>query len=358
MRKQLLILILAVLAASLGCQAQSHRTDPARTHTFWDTPQPPHKIDSLTADPIPCLKENCEENLAWCYYNQFIVAHGGILYEYYHNWEYWQGKLGVDIRQQGPNRIPPYEHCADSALKYFTSAYAARASEDFEMMYYPIVQLENFLGRPHDTIIHTPQTDSVYDSDERKWYSCYFPVDYFLPYGRLSSALRSNHLDVFGGMTDHSWRTQTYSCILHHLDEPYIYGTAIPENEEVLRITICSMYYYGAKLRGPGKVYRIQKKGWKLQYTEEKFGEHRIGKNVTRKLGKEQQTEFQSLLEACNFYNLPRLLHDGKTIPGQSEDLYLIEYMQGGRYHAVQTLRLTPELKAVKNFLDSIVEER
>lgn len=84
------------------------------------------------------------------FYNDFVYCHGGYRSPYEpFDWSDDDKSL----------RQPKYEHNADSALALFYELYQR---EGYEHLYFPIVQLEHFLGLRHDIGVVEPDTADYY----------------------------------------------------------------------------------------------------------------------------------------------------------------------------------------------------
>ncbi len=88
------------------------------------------------------------ETRAEIYYQDFVYAHGG----YYSPYDPFYNLADT-------HRTQIYPYSADSALAILSRLYWQDGKEH---LYYPIVQLEHFLGRRHDDAIIPPDTSEYY----------------------------------------------------------------------------------------------------------------------------------------------------------------------------------------------------
>lgn len=84
------------------------------------------------------------------YYHDFVYGHGGPSNPYFPEW---------DDEESLPYHTSTFSYSADSALVILYRLYQEK---DKEHLYYPIVQLEHFLCRSHNTGIVPPDTAKLY----------------------------------------------------------------------------------------------------------------------------------------------------------------------------------------------------
>ena len=101
------------------------------------------QLDKLRSAKTP-------EDSAKVYYQDFVYCHGGYINPYF-PFPDWDKNTEL--------RTPTFPHSADSALFILYSLYW---QEGKEYLYYPIVQLEHYLGLRHDAAIVPPDTAHFY----------------------------------------------------------------------------------------------------------------------------------------------------------------------------------------------------
>lgn len=248
------------------------------------------------------------EDSALRYHIDFVYCHGG----YENPW------IAFDLSED-TTRIPAFPHSAESAIAIMYRLYHQDQNE-YKYLYYPIVQLEHFLGLEHDTAVVFPDTS-----------------DYYMP-------LKSGAYDELnlgpGWETDYSQHLMLYSqwafnhceCytrIFKTLDEPDLWHQ---RQDTVLRLTVAHLPSSSSSVI---RVYMDNGKPTAILYDiyscySEKNSSwyEKVDKTTKKRLKQEQWQEILKLATAID--TLP-WKDKGETIDGNR---YQFEYRHGTSYHS------------------------
>jgi hypothetical protein len=247
--------------------------------------------------------KNLEER-ALAYYDDFLHANHGE-----HPWDPW-AFYDSDTTQPRTLNFP---HSADSALAILCRLYREGDKEHF---YYPIVQLEHFLGRRHDIGIVEPDT-----------------AEYYLPlqsgtYADLGPGWETNYQQHMMLHSDWAlYHCKVYTEMFQEFNEPDLWHM---RNDTMLRMTVFHLPGTGFSLirvfkkNGQPTVMYIdghqEYKGKKWNFV--------IDERQEKKLSPEQWQEVIRLASTIDTFSW---MDKGVAIDG---DRYQFEYRHADSYHS------------------------
>jgi len=283
--------------------------------------------DSLFHENILYKMKNAETTMerARLYYQDFLYANYGEYNPYFYEESYWWV------------HTPTFQNSADSALVLLKTLYNKKENQ---FMYYPICQLEHYLGIPHDPSITHPDTS-----------------DFYVPLQSGTSAdlgigWQSNYTQHL--LTKAEWalsHSKTYTTFFEKTNEPSIWkkGKKNPQIS-LFRMTIYhlpstrfSIYNVGMD---KGKPYVSLKEGY--QKYNRVFSSYTcstiISEHRTIRLS---QGKWEILLNLIEKIDSLEWVNEGQVIDGNR---YFCEYAHNGHYHSHYTCE-DPTTDSLHNFM-------
>lgn len=221
---------------------------------------------------------------------------------------YWDTILHDDIGQSWESildRTPVVEGAADSALQYFYRALEATDSiedENYISMYLPVLQLEQYLGLPHNPLNHLP-----YDTVPGLYYPCSYFVD--LPAdGIFDTTVDYSDYDFLN--SSFFW-VEAMSNTLSRMSEPILFDSTLMLGDTVFRCAFYPSFHPPLSFRIEHTAQGIMLYWKKLDYTinEQTWETTLHPREGQRKLSKRKYRKFLKLLNALDFDHLPRMHH-------------------------------------------------
>jgi len=241
------------------------------------------------------------------FYNDFVYCHGGDRSPY-DPFDWTDKSL----------RNPKYEHNADSSLALFYELYQR---DGYEHLYFPIVQLEHFLGLRHDIGVVEPDT-----------------ADYYMPlqshtYDNLGPGWETDYSQYLFPHTQWAlWNCEWYTRFFTSLGEPDLWHQS---SGTVLRMTVTHLpnFYYSlirVFLRA-GKPFAVRRFAYSRFSWEEGTSDFIPDGYDERALTQKQWLAIQVMAAAID--TLPWEMK-GTAIDGNR---YQFEYRHGTSYHSHYT---------------------
>lgn len=254
------------------------------------------------------------------YYSDFVRSQGGLF-----GTHMFLFLTDTNLIQPSPSQ---YEHCADSALKYFKQAYRLKPDQ-YDYLYFPIVQLETHLQTSHDPTIGQHWGMTTKDSEGKKL-KLFFPREAFQfdEYWHNPPA----H-DEYTLHSKQSSKAKIWSTTLRRMRQKKLYGQHLEEGESMWRIIGCSpwgnSWVYLVENRN-GKIsveYDLYQRKYDLRQTFERI---RHIKSSKTRLNEEQSKQMQQLVEASHPWEKKSSEFYCGPIDGP---VYLIEYISSSQYN-------------------------
>lgn len=254
---------------------------------------------------------------ARCYYYDFVYINGGYCDPYF---PFTWNDVPFELR------TPTFSHSADSALHYLRHLYHERKKNYFNeiidnvYMYYPICQLERYLGLAHDPSILPPDTSGFYVPLQSGTYANLgegWQTDYsqhLLPYADWAVS--------FGRDFTHDFK---------ELQEPSVWL----DSKKDMSMTMFRMIVFHLPGTGytmvragldNGRPYAVLKHGYS-EYSDTGFVKKQ-GDSISLRLTHNQWSHLLQLTEG--FDTLP-WRDRGTAIDGNR---YFFEYAHNGHYHS------------------------
>jgi len=258
------------------------------------------------------------EELARLYYYDFLDMNGGVPFADADRWE--PDSLG---RYAFPHLEPAFVHCADSALWYLLHLWS-RNPEAYDYLYYPVVQLENYLGLEHTAYLLPP---------EDYFPGHYFPSSYFTAFD-LDDWPHNYTIDLLQAMKQARGLAHAAALRLADLDERDLYSTNQEGEEAVFRVLESRL--------GVSRLYRIEfsdgqptlyykEAGMNPQPSLDGRYHFSILKDKKRQLSRQQWQEFQLLSDSVDLIMQPPFSTCGISAEGP---IYLFEILGADGYSA------------------------
>ena len=261
------------------------------------------------------------EALAQLYYYDFLDMNGGVRFADADRWD-----PDSSGRYNFPHLESAFSHCADSALWYMLHLWS-RNPEEYEHLYYAIVQLENFLGARHTAYILPP---------EDYYKGKFFPDSYFTSFG-MTDWEHNYTVDLFQGMKNARVYARGAAQLLADMDENELYSATVVQREEAFRVLLsglgfCQLYLVETE----DDVHTLYYKEGQMNPQRSIDGgfHYSIAKNKKKVLSAEQWQEFNDLLDSAAFAELP---HNSTCSSGTDIQVYLYEQLRHDGYHAHRT---------------------
>ena len=275
------------------------------------------------------------EELAQLYYYDFLDMNGGVRFADADRWE-----PDEEGRYNFPHGEPAFGGCADSALWYLLHLWS-RNPEEYEYLYYPIVQLENFLALEHVSYILPPE-----DSYTGK----FFPDSYFVCFS-LEDWEHNYTIDLLLAMKNARNYARNMSSLLADMDEKELYGSKVTIMESVFRVTItglgiCQLFL----LESEGDKHVVCYKEGQMNPQPSIDGNYHYSqtKNKRKVLTDDQWKEFVKLLDSAALEDQP---HYSTCMDGADAQVYLFEHLRHDGYQAHLTGCPNEALRQLITFL-------
>ena len=169
-------------------------------------------------------------------------------------------------------------------------------------MYLPVLQLEQYLGLPHNPLNRLP-----YDTVPGLYYPCSYFVD--LPAdGILDTTVDYSDYDLFP--SSFFW-VNSLSNTLAWMSEPILFDSTLAPGDIVYRCAFYPSFHPPLSFRIEHTAQGIMLYWKKLDYTidEQTWKTTLYPREGQRKLSKRKYRKFLKLLNALDFDNLPRMHH-------------------------------------------------
>ena len=237
------------------------------------------------------------------YYSEFLLPH-----KPQKPLNYWDTLRHENLDESWASildRTPVVEGAADSALRYFYRALEATDSisdDNYISMYLPILQLEQYLGLPHNPLNRLP-----YDTVPGLYYPCSYFVD--LPAdGILDTTVDYSDYDLFP--SSFFW-VNSLSNTLAGMSEPILFDSTLAPGDIVFRCAFYPSFHPPLSFRIEHTAQGIMLYWKKLDYTidEQTWKTTLYPREGQRKLSKRKYRKFLKILNALDFDNLPRMHH-------------------------------------------------
>lgn len=261
------------------------------------------------------------EELTQLYYYDFLDMNGGVRFADADRWE-----PDSNGRYVFPHLEPAFGHCADSALWYLLHLWS-RNPEEYEYLYYPIVQLENFLGLEHTSYILPP---------EDYYKGKFFPDSYFTCFS-MNDWEHNYSVDLFQGMKNAKEYAQNVAQLLADMDEKELYSATVAKREEVFRLILCGLNYCQLFLvESEDENHTVYYKEGQMNPQRSIDGEYHysIARSRKKVLDEEQWQDFKKLLDSIALEELP---HYSNCMNDPDSYVYLYEQLQHDGFHAHRT---------------------
>ena len=277
---------------------------------------PIEQRDSLFHENILYKMKDAETTMdrAKLFYQDFIYANYGEHDPYFFYDEYYSGV----------HRTPTFPNGVDSALALLKTLYNKRENQ---FMYYPICQLEHYLGIPHDPSITHPDTTNFY-----------VPLQSGTS-ADLGNGWQSNYTQHL--LLKANWallHCENYTTFFKKTNEPSIWKKGKKNPQDTLfRMTIyhlpgSNFSIYNVNMH-KGKPYVTRKFGY--QRYERNFSSYTystiISENRTIRLS---QGNWETLLNLIEKIDSLEWVNEGQVIDGNR---YFCEYAHNGHYHSHYT---------------------
>ena len=237
------------------------------------------------------------------YYSEFLLPH-----KPQKPLNYWDTLRHENLDESWASildRTPVVEGAADSALRYFYRALEATDSisdDNYISMYLPILQLEQYLGLPHNPLNRLP-----YDTVPGLYYPCSYFVD--LPAdGILDTTVDYSDYDFLN--SSFFW-VESMSQTLARMSEPILFDSTLAPGDIVFRCAFYPSFHPPLSFRIEHTAQGIILYWKKLDYTidEQTWKTTLYPREGQRKLSKRKYRKFLKLLNALDFDHLPRMHH-------------------------------------------------
>ena len=241
------------------------------------------------------------------YYTDFIFCHGGQSTPYY---PYYS------LLEDQTKRIQAFPYSADSALSIFYNQYRKKGNKH---LYYPIVQLEHYLGLKHKTSIIPPKTSKYY-----------LPIQSGIVPPLLTSGWETNYSQyLFPTIKRALGHCKYYTKRFRKMREPNLWHR---EHDTVIRLT-CD-HLPGTRFN----IVRVYKSNGQpiaqlqighIRYSRISSLSHIVlDKKIKKTLTQEQ---WQKVLVLATAIDTLPWFENGMTIDGNR---YQFEYRHGTSYHS------------------------
>lgn len=261
------------------------------------------------------------EELARLYYYDFLDQNGGVRFADADRWE-----PDDHGRYDFPHLEPAFANCADSALWYLLHLWS-RNPEVYDYLYYPIVQLENYLNLDHTAYILPPEAYSP---------GRYFPDNYFTVFN-LDDWQHNYTVDLLEGMKQARDFAHMAALRLADMDERDFHGTmqeGVSTHFRLLesRLGVCRLYRID--LNGGLPTLYYKEAGMNPKPSLDSRYHYSVLKEAKRQISREQWQEFQRLLDSIDF-DLP--LPYSPCGIGTDGPTFLLEQISADGYMARST---------------------
>ncbi|MBQ3983139.1 MAG: hypothetical protein II633_05135 [Bacteroidales bacterium] len=261
------------------------------------------------------------EQLAQLYYYDFLDMNGGVKLADADRWE-----PDDSGRYHFPALEPAFDHCADSALWYLLHLWS-RNPETYDYLYYPIVQVENYLQLPHAAYILPP---------EEYHKGAFFPDTYFISFSMYDWE-HNYTIDLFQGTKQSRECSKSMARLLADMDEKDLYSATVAKREEVFRLLVhglsfCQLYLVEAQ--GENTTLYYKEAQMNPQRSIDGTFHYSVTKRKQKNLAESQWQELSQLLDSISLEELPHFTTCLNRAEGQN---YLYETLRPIGFQACHT---------------------